>query len=212
MKQEFWHERWAAQQIGFHNAEAHPMLVEFLPHFKLSMGDRVLVPLCGKTLDIHWLLAAGFRVVGVELVESAIVSLFDELGVTPIINKDGSLTRYSAEDIDIFVGDIFALTAEQVGTVDFVYDRAALVALPKDMRARYSPQVGVLSGYAPQMLIVFEYEQEKMAGPPFAIFNEEIQSNYGGNYSIVELARKPVAGKLKGQIAAVEIVRALHVG
>lgn len=212
MKHEFWQERWAAQQIGFHNAEAHPMLVEFLPHFKLSAGDRVFVPLCGKTLDIHWLLAAGFKVVGVELVETAIVALFDELGLEPSINKDGDLTRYSAKDIDIFVGDFFALAAEQIGTVNLVYDRAALVALPLAMRERYGLQILSLSNNAPQMLIVFEYDQKKMDGPPFAIYPEEIQSYYGESYSFTELARQPVEGKLKGQVDALEIGRALHVG
>jgi hypothetical protein len=49
-----------------------PLLV---PHFKalsLPEGGRVFLPLCGKTLDIHWLLTGGYRVSGAELRKIAI--------------------------------------------------------------------------------------------------------------------------------------------
>ncbi|MEL6402560.1 MAG: hypothetical protein AAFR26_26305 [Cyanobacteria bacterium J06626_4] len=59
-----------------------------------------------------------------------------ELDVTPQILEVGEVKHYSAENIDIFVGDIFQVSSEMLGSVDAIYDRAALVALPADVRDR----------------------------------------------------------------------------
>lgn len=211
MEHAFWQGKWNRREIGFHQSEAHPYLIRFLPQFDLHRGARILVPLCGKSLDMCWMLAEGYKVVGVELVETAVIEFFEEIGVTPNITKDGDHTRYAAEAIDIWVGDIFTLTPQQIGPVDFIYDRAALVALPKEMTAEYASQLIILSGGAPQMLIGFEYDQAKMEGPPFALSDAEIQSYYGQSYETTELARMPIDGGLKGQVAAIENVRALRV-
>src|SRR5690349_18438288 len=124
----FWHERWETNDIAFHKNEANPLLVRCFAALSLSKGSRVFVPLCGKTLDIHWLLSEGFRVAGAELSKVAIEQLFTELGVEPKVSRDGEVDHYSATNIDVFVGDIFQLSSEVLGPVDAVYDRAALVA------------------------------------------------------------------------------------
>src|SRR4051812_13524607 len=111
MDANFWHETWQRNQLGFHQKEANPYLVAHLKDLSLPKSARIFVPLCGKTLDIHWLLSRGHRVAGAELSKIAIEQLFSELGVKPTIIPIDKLTRYSAKDIDIFVGDIFDLTA-----------------------------------------------------------------------------------------------------
>lgn len=106
-----------ANEIGFHEGEANRLLVKYFDALCLAEGHRVFVPLCGKTLDIAWLLSNGFRVAGAELVESAIEQLFSELGIEPEISEVGGVKRYSAKNIDIFVGDIFAVSSEILGSV-----------------------------------------------------------------------------------------------
>lgn len=88
-------------------------------------GARVFVPLCGKSLDIHRLLAQGHKVVGVELSELAIEELFTELAIEPASIDEGSILRFESNDIDILVGDFFAGTKEMVGAVDCIYDRSS---------------------------------------------------------------------------------------
>ena len=85
----------------------------------------------------------------------------------------GSHRRYSADGIDIFAGDIFEITADVLGPVDAVYDRAALVALPEGMRRRYAAHLAGITAVAPQLLVTFEYDQAEMDGPPFSITEEE---------------------------------------
>jgi len=171
----------------------------------LPAGSRVFVPLCGKTRDIAWLLLQGCNVAGIELSELAVQQLFAELGMTPTVTGIGALQRYSAAGLEVFVGDIFALTAEQLGAVDAIYDRAALVALPPAMRERYARQLMALTGTAPQLLLCFEYEQELMPGPPHSVSLEEVCQHYNAAYRVKLAHVRSVAGGLKGTIPANEM-------
>jgi len=201
MEHSFWHDRWASGRIGFHEREPNPLLVKHFPALSVPENGRVFVPLCGKTLDIAWLLSRGHRIVGAELSELAIEQLFEDLGVEPAISDMGNLKRYSADSIDIFVGDVFNLTADMLGAVDAVFDRAAFVALPEHMRAAYAPHIASITGHAPQLLISFEYDQSLFDGPPFSIEIQELQTLYGGSYQLSSLARVDIAGGMRGSDA-----------
>ena len=210
MDANFWHQKWEKNEIAFHQSEANPLLVKYFEELYLAKGSRVFIPLCGKTRDIAWLLTNGYRVAGAELSNIAIEQLFAELGVTPEVSSAGDLEHYSALDIDIFVGDIFNLSAHLLGPVNAVYDRAALVALPAAMRDRYTKHLMQMTDHAPQLLISYVYDQEAIDGPPFSISNEEVQRHYGNSYQLKQLASVDVAGGMKGKCAAVENVWLLN--
>lgn len=205
MDADFWHQKWKSNKIGFHEPAGNALLVTHFAALNAPQNGRVFVPLCGKTRDIAWLLSAGYRVAGAELSRSAIEAMFHGLGMTPEITELGSLTCFSAPNIDIFVGDIFALSGETLGSVDAVFDRAALVALPETMRPQYAKHLVEITGNAPQLLITFEYDQALMAGPPFSVGRDEVFRHYQTNYDISSLARVQGAGGLKVE-AAIENV------
>lgn len=206
MDPDFWHRRWRENRIGFHQLTANAMLTRHIGALGLAEGARIFLPLCGKTRDIGWLIAQGFRVAGVELSRIAIEQLFRDLGLSPEITDMGALTRFSAENIDIFVGDIFALCPDILGPVDASYDRAALVALPAEMRPRYAAHMAGITGDAPQLLICFEYDQALMSGPPFSVDTEEVARLYGTYFTLTDHDAAPVAGGLKGICPAIERV------
>ena len=206
MDEHFWHEKWASKNIAFHAASPNSLLVEYFNHLRLASGTRVFVPLCGKTLDIAWLLQQGCRVVGAELSAIAVDELFSELDLTPQCSEIGELTHYHAENLDIFVGNIFELNSHTLGPVDAIYDRAALVALPEDLRASYAGLLPAITKSPPQLLITYEYAQGDMAGPPFSISDDELLQHYAGAHQLQLLSSKPVAGGLKGQCPAQEKV------
>jgi len=202
----FWHQKWETNDIGFHQSEANPLLVRYFKELSLEKGRRVFLPLCGKTLDISWLLADGHRVAGAELSKIAIEQLFTDLGVNPKITALGEVDHYSAKNIDIFVGDIFALSGKMLGPVDAIYDRAALVALSGEMRRRYTAHLTEITNKAPQLMICYEYDQNIMEGPPFSISNEEVHQHYKDRYDLTLLASSNVSGGLKGKCTAIENV------
>ena len=131
---------------------------------------------------------------------------FYELYVKPKISKLDDFSLYQAKNIDIFVGDIFKLSAKLLGRVDAVYDRAALVALPERMRFKYTSHLRSLTKGAPQLLITFEYKQELMEGPPFSINDIEVKKHYETDYQIHCIETRPILGRLKGKVMASESV------
>ena len=204
MDSNFWQKKWETKDIGFHQAQANPLLVKHFNRLALAEGSRIFLPLCGKTLDIAWLLSQGCKVVGAELSELAVKELFAELGMPATIKKVGKLIHYSAEDIDVFVGDIFNLSEQMLGAVDAVYDRAALVALPDNVRVKYTALLMQITHKAPQLVICFEYEQRLMAGPPFSITEQEVKQHYSAYYNVTLIESVDVIGGLKGVCKAQE--------
>jgi len=204
MEANYWHNKWKANEIGFHEGQVNSLLAAHIGALDLPERARVFLPLCGKTADIGWLLSRGYRVVGAELSRLAIDQLFEDLGVTPQVEECGSLLHYQAGRIDIFVGDVFDLTQDMLGPVDVVYDRAALVALPSDLRERYATHLVEITATAPQFLITFDYDQSVMPGPPFSIPQAMVRDLYAESFSITSLASEPVVGKLKGVVDAIE--------
>jgi thiopurine S-methyltransferase len=206
MDAEFWHQKWQRNEIGFHRDKVNPFLVNYLDKLLLTKGDRLFLPLCGKTLDIAWLLSEGYEVVGVELHEPAVITLFDDLGVKPVITRRHNLTIYHHERTCIFVGDIFDLTPDDLGHIDAIYDRAALVALPDLMRSRYAQHLIMLLGGTPQLLISYDYDQSVVKGPPFAVCNDELKILYNLHYDMTLLHHCDVEGGMKGRCPASENV------
>ena len=212
MEANFWHQKWERCEIAFHQSQANPLLVAHFDQLNLADGSRVFLPLCGKTLDIAWLLAGGYRVVGAELSQIAIDELFQSLGLRPQIAKVGALVHYSAKDIDIYMGDIFDLSAQQLGPVNATYDRAALVTLPANIRKQYAPHMISVTNAAPQLMIAYEYDQSLIDGPPFSVSQEELKQRYGTAYCMTALETKNVEGGMKGKAAATETAWLLQKG
>lgn len=206
MHHDFWHQRWQTKQIGFHLPETNPLLVAHFASLNLRPGARVFLPLCGKTLDMAWLLAQGYRVVGAELSPIAIEDLFKHLNLTPTITDWGDIRHYHVDNLELWGGDIFNVTPAMLGAVDAVYDRAALIALPEPMRSHYAQHVVNLSHRAPQLLIALEYDQSLQAGPPFSVHSDLIAQYYANNYVLHLLGEAEVIGGLKGGCAAIEKV------
>lgn len=80
MHEDFWRARWSRNEIGFHLPEVNPWL---LRHWPRASRGRVLVPLCGKSLDMTWLAGQGLQILGVELMETAVQAFFAEQGWCP---------------------------------------------------------------------------------------------------------------------------------
>ncbi len=184
MDAQFWLDRWKEGQIGFHKEEFHEKLVQYFPEFEATTAQKVLVPLCGKTKDLIWLHNMGLYVHGVELCQDAIEAFFRENDLEePKIGQDKDFKHYTHQNIVISAGNFFALGSGD--QYDYIYDRASLVALPPSMRDQYAKVITtVLKTGGKYLLITFEYDQEKMDGPPFSIDANEVHRLYEDNFTI----------------------------
>jgi len=199
MELEFWQKRWRDNNIPFHEGKPNTLLIRHIDRLNLPKGGRVFIPLCGKTKDFEWLASQGYRAVGAELSEIAIQQLFEELNITPTVSEVGTHKHYAAPGIDVWVGDIFQMTAEMMGPVDGTFDRAAMVAMPESMRQQYVNKVAEISKCAPQLLTCFEYDQSLLDGPPFDVKEPEVRSLYDQHYDVSLVERVPIRGGLKGK-------------
>jgi thiopurine S-methyltransferase len=187
-----WDARWRDGRIGWHQSKVTGALEEYGAQVLGSDPGRVLVPLCGKTLDLVFLAENAEAVVGVEYVEQAVQEFFDEQGLSPDVDG-GPPIRYSAENYLLFASDIFLIDAENTGVIDAVFDRAALVALEPDVRIEYAAHLrSILPGGARILLVTFDYDQRTMNGPPFAVSDPEVTELFGEGFEIEHLRTRDV--------------------
>lgn len=171
-------ESWEASNTRFHRQDVHPYVLKHLTPFAL-MEKVIFVPLCGRSLDLVYFSQFADRVVGVEQSESVILQFFAENRLA--YEKIGE--RYISNNLTIFCKDLFALTPEEVGEIDLVYDRASLVALPLPMRVGYLQKMEELTAPGTQYFLnTMEYAPE-MDMAPFSIGPEEVYG-YFPNYLI----------------------------
>lgn len=187
---QFWLDRWENQEIAFHQDEVNPHLQALWPTLDIAAGAEILVPLCGKSLDLHWLAARGHAVVGVEISPVAVAALFADQGLTPEVRPGERFAEYRSGRIRVLCGDFFDFEAAHLSDVALVHDRAALIALPPAARERYAAMMtALLPRGATMLLITYDYPQTEMAGPPFSVTAAEVERLYGPAFA-VELQRE----------------------
>ena len=181
----FWHDRWQRGDVGFHQVVVHDQLQRYWPSLAIKPGAHVFVPLAGKSLDMLWLAQQGYRVSGVELSEIAVRQFFSESGLTPKMVQQPSFLQFSAGSMTLYCGDIFDLNTHDLADVAAVYDRAALIALPDDLRRRYVEHLArLVVPDAEILLIAIDYPVDEMDGPPFAVPTNEVHRLYAPAFSV----------------------------
>ena len=172
---EDWLERWKIGRTGWHEPAGNRNLRK---HWTQS-GRRVLVPLCGKSTDLLWIESRGNEVVGVELSDIAARGFFEDQGLDYTVSRHGEQERYAGRDapITIVCGDYFDFRDEPF---DGLYDRGAYVAISPAKRSDYARHTqALLKPRAVKLIIMLEYDQSIVAGPPFAAWPADIEAHWG---------------------------------
>ncbi|MDR2012737.1 MAG: thiopurine S-methyltransferase [Rhodanobacter sp.] len=193
MEADFWLQRWHEGRIGFHRDTVMPLLEKHWGALALPAGSRVLVPLAGKSLDMIWLTTRGYRVLGVELSPLAVEQFFKENALTPVVHESKYGVQHVAGGIQMILGDAFGLDVQALADCGGVYDRAALIALPQEMRVRYVDELYArLPTGCRGLLITLEYPQQEKVGPPFSVEEAEVRRLYGTHWTIDLLERQDI--------------------
>ena len=192
MEAEFWHDCWERGRLGFHQESYNRHLLRFWPGLGLPAGAHVLVPLCGKSLDMLWLHDQGYRVTGIELSRKAVEDFFSENGLEFDQQERENATVYRYGRLQMLCADLFEHGLSELNPVDGVYDRAALPALPEGMRQDYATlMLEQLPVNTVILMQAMEYPQHEMDGPPFSVAPEEIEALYGLCCTIDDLHHEP---------------------
>jgi thiopurine S-methyltransferase len=183
-----WARYWSENRLGFHEGQVNQYLQRYLRQFDCNPGDRIFMPLCGKAVDILWLSKQGFHVVGVEISEIAVEAFFSESGLEYTLQREAAFKVYRAANITLYCGDFMDLEPQHSVDCKLVYDRASIVAIEPFNRASYVEQLlGIIDAGIPMLTIVLDYDQSKLAGPPFALSVAELKALYESRYQVIEL-------------------------
>ena len=181
MEKNFWVESWeqGGFKTSFHKPDVHAYILKHLPPDKLK-NKRVLVPLCGKSVDLIYFKKHAAHVVGVEFVDEAIHQFFEEQELP--YTKSGN--SYFSEKLTMIKANFFEISMDDIGHIDFVYDRACLVALPPHLRAKYIQKIEELVPVGSQQFInTIEYSPTKLE-PPFSVGPEEVNNYFAHSHHI----------------------------
>lgn len=193
MQPDFWLQRWHHNQIGFHQDRPTPLLLKHWPALGMPMGAKVFVPLAGKSLDMAWFASQGYRVLAVELSQLAVDQFIQEHGLGPEVSESRYGTHYVAGTVEIIRGDVFALDADALADCSVVFDRAALIALPPELRRRYARETySLLPQGCRGLLITLEYPQHEKEGPPFSVTEAEVRELFDGQWHVEVLERRNI--------------------
>ncbi len=185
MEPDHWHQRWQEGRIGFHTGNINPWLERFYNKLLLEKGDTVLLPLCGKAADLAWLAEQGLNVIGVELSDIALTQFFEEQQLAPTLEQHDPFRTWSSGPMTLFEGDFFDFDHARAQSSNALFDRAALVALPAEMRERYVQHLStILNRDTPILLVATDYPQEEKAPPPFAVSDAEVRRLYRKAFSV----------------------------
>lgn len=193
MQPDFWQQRWQDNQIGFHQSEPTTLMLKHWPTLGIAADSRVFVPLAGKSKDMLWLASQGLRVLGVELTRLAVEQFFEENKLTPQLSESRYGRHYRHDSIELICGDVFGLDDEVLQDCAAVFDRAALIALPDEMRQRYVYEVYArLPAGCRGLLVTLEYPQHEKDGPPFSVTDDEVHERYGRDWDVATLERRHI--------------------
>ncbi len=180
-----WLKFWRDKRSDFHQKNVNRLLTRFWPNLNPLAGNRVFVPLCGKSLDMIWLAKQGHEVIGVELSPVAVKAFFRENKLQPVKLKRGQFTLWKHGKISILCGDFFELTRKDLGEIDLVYDRAALTALPDDIRILYVAHMKKILPVTVRMLLLTAEDVDvKDESDPVLVVDEEINTLFAEDFQI----------------------------
>ena len=142
---ETWEQDWKTDKPSFHADEVNAMLIKHLGDLTVGRSEvRVLVPLCGKSLDMVWLADQGHSVFGVELIRKGIEDFFHgnkliytEESVTLSAEKQGTVFKATGKNITLFECSIFDFSFDvSGGQFDCIWDRGSMTAISMMKKGR----------------------------------------------------------------------------
>ena len=189
MQEQFWKEAWIEGRTGFHKNAAHELLVKHLGIFK---SEQILVPLCGKSLDMIYLRNQGLKVTGVELSPLALDQFAQENELNFELKQINQQMVRSSPGLDLVQGNFFEYRPAQ--KFKAIYDRASTIALPSELRARYFKHLQALLSKDGVILMILltasDHQIPLDFGPPFFVPLAEVKAAFMDGYELQELSAR----------------------
>lgn len=183
MEISYWQSRWRKDNTGWHMDNVYPPLANIWSQLSIKSSAKVFVPLCGKSLDLRWLVERGHQVTGVDVSQKALEDVINYTNQSFTKDSSHGFTIYRSESLELWQGDFLKLPVKKIPQPDVIYDKASIVALPPEMRGSYAQKILSLCGKHTHIILqTFEYDQSEMNGPPFSVDENELKHHFGHDF------------------------------
>ncbi|MGI9521342.1 MAG: thiopurine S-methyltransferase [Hyphomicrobiaceae bacterium] len=185
MDEDFWRDAWRMGRAAFHEGKPNASLIQYWNKTALPKGTTVIVPFCGKSIDMIWLAEQGHFVIGIEIAEMAVEAFFAENSLRRTVDPESSFSVSRSGRLEIWCGDFFQLPREVIARAHGLFDRGGLIAQPREMRAKYARKLNAdLVPSARMLLMCVDYNQSEMPGPPFSVSDLEISDHFSSRFEV----------------------------
>ncbi|WP_445664273.1 hypothetical protein [Fodinibius sp. AD559] len=185
MEISYWQSRWRKGNTSWHMDTVYPPLPNLWSRLGIKSDAQVLVPLCGKSLDLLWLADHCHSVTGVEISPKALHHVMQQHKESFVQDSSYGFTIYRSDSLVLWEGDFAKLPADQIPPQNLIYDKASIIALPVEKRQPHAEKMIELCNTGTQILIqTFEYNQSEMNGPPFSVDEQELKKLFGHQFKL----------------------------
>ncbi|XP_012558685.2 thiopurine S-methyltransferase [Hydra vulgaris] len=189
-----WEKNWVNNKTLWHLNFVNPFLQKYFHMLSIEAGKRIIVPLCGKTMDLIWLYQQGLVVVGVEFASIPCTRFFEDNFLSYTIENHGSYNVYKHDErLIIYQGDLFEFDVQNLGGYfDFWWDRGGLVAMVVKEQQKYVDHLRSLMHQSKFSALMesYEYDSSLRAGaPPQSINKKQLQDLFTDSVKLEELDR-----------------------
>ncbi|MEM1294700.1 MAG: methyltransferase [Verrucomicrobiota bacterium] len=179
-----WEKHYVDGMTPWEKGGAAPALVQALE--KSPLTGRILVPGCGLGHDVRAIAAASpdAKIVGLDVAPSAL----EQAETFPKAGKES-----------YFLGDLFNLPSEMIGSFDWVWEHTCFCAIDPSMRDDYVVAVGDSLSEKGQLFGVFflnpydEEHREEDHRPPFGTTVDELERRFAPTFEILRSWEPDVA-------------------
>jgi SAM-dependent methyltransferase len=167
----FWSQLYRDRRDAWELGRAAPPLVRWIASQRVT-GARVLVVGCGRGHEARLFAAAGARVVGVDLVPE-------------VIEEARALAARDGVEVDLRVGDLFALAAAPE-RYDLVVEHCCFCAIDPALRPDYVQVVADVLVDGGRLVGLF-WAHGRPGGPPFSVDATSLVASFEPRFALDQL-------------------------
>lgn len=183
-----WKECWNIFNVEFYNLQLNELFVKYYQRMLIRLGMWIFVFLCGKVVEMKWLLDYGYKVVGLEVVFVFCKVFFEENGIFYNVKEMKGIYGEKYESFDqkivIYSCDFFFFIVDICGEFDGIWDCGGLNFMDVEDREVYIYRICILMGKGCVNLIEFVNFDKFMVDIIWSMIKEELQKVFGEGFIV----------------------------